>query len=66
MISEGVYNGELKIVYIKDSAVLIVIKRDIVTEVLLNPIIRTRTLYFRHSYQRTLDHMYSVLHDFRA
>jgi hypothetical protein len=29
-----------------------------VTEMLLNPIIQTRTRYFRHSYTPTRDHMY--------
>jgi hypothetical protein len=33
-----------------DSAALIVIKRESVTEVLINPIIRTRTRQFRHIY----------------
>jgi hypothetical protein len=36
-----------------DSAVLIVIKRECVTEVLINSIIRTRTRYFRHAYHPT-------------
>jgi hypothetical protein len=40
-----------------DSAVLIVIKRECVTEVLINPIIRTRTRHFRHAYYPTRDNI---------
>jgi hypothetical protein len=37
-------------VQISDSAVLIVTKKEIVTEVLINPINRTRSRHFRHAY----------------
>jgi hypothetical protein len=49
--SENVLNG--------DSPVLIVIKREsvCVTEVLINPIIRTRTRNFRDAFQITRDNI---------
>jgi hypothetical protein len=37
---------------------LSVIKRECVTEVLINPIIRTRTRHFRHAYHPTRDNIY--------
>jgi hypothetical protein len=47
-----------------DSTVLIVFKRESVTEVPINPIIRSRTRYFRHTYPQTRDNI--VLHLIRA
>jgi hypothetical protein len=32
--------------------------RKLVTKVLINPIIRTRTRHFRHAYHPTRDHIY--------
>jgi hypothetical protein len=37
-----------------------VIKRQIVTKVLINPIIRTRTRHFRRAYHPTRDCMYEL------
>jgi hypothetical protein len=36
------------------SAALIVIKKKLVTKVLINPITRTRTRHFRHAYHPTV------------
>jgi hypothetical protein len=51
----GVCNGGLENVQISDNAVLITIKREFVTELLINPITRTRTRQFRHAYHPTHD-----------
>jgi hypothetical protein len=51
-------NGDLQIGKINYSAVLIVITRKSVTEMLINPIIQTRTRYFRHAYHPTRDTIY--------
>jgi hypothetical protein len=51
----------MKCVYISDSAVLpvlTVIKREVVTKVLINPIIGTRTRHSRHAYHPTLDNSF--------
>jgi hypothetical protein len=47
-----VLNCELESVYISDSDILFVLSviRELVTKMLINPIIRTRTRYFRHTY----------------
>jgi hypothetical protein len=39
---------------------LSIIKRQCVTEVLINPIIRTRTRHSRHAYHPTRDNIYTV------
>jgi hypothetical protein len=49
-----------KVCYISDSDVLIVIKRESVTEMQINPIIRTRIRYFRHAYNPTCDNIHEV------
>jgi hypothetical protein len=36
---------------------LSMIKKELVTKVLINPIIRTRTRYFRHAYHPTCDNI---------
>jgi hypothetical protein len=55
-----VCNGELESVNISDSAVLIGIKGQLVTVVLTNKDIRSRTRYFRHAYRQTCDDTNSV------
>jgi hypothetical protein len=44
-----------------DNAVLIVIKIELVTELVINPIIRTRTRFFRHAYPHSCDNIKNTI-----